>query len=394
MHVGLVTRGEVGYTLDLAIQLHEAGITVSLYLWDEGIVRLVGDSDRPVERLYEAGIVPREIRLRLFRHPRMRDPRSLAVFRRLSQTIRDDGVELVHLLVGSDEIWLAMLACLLRDIPVTTTMTQPTRDIGERFPFPIIWAIQKLLTYGSDTIIVNGIDHIELVRKLYGVPNSRVTFVPLSVSISAVRYATKAVPEEPGTILFFGRAAPHKGLDYLVQAEPRITRKVPHARIVISAHGEDLERCRRMIQDHSRFEIHKGFSTGEEMATLFQRCSIVALPYLCSTSSGVLMAAHAFAKPVVATDVSGLSEYVEEGVTGLLVPPADVEQLAEAIVRLLSDDALRHGMGQNAKRWVQEWQEGITKKTLKAYEKAISIHSSNARKASGKASKGIIPAAK
>jgi glycosyltransferase involved in cell wall biosynthesis len=374
MHVGLITRGEVAYTLDLASQLHEAGISVSLYMRHVATVREVGDADRPVERLYEAGLVPRECRVRLIRLPRTRDPRSIAVFRRLSQTIRDDGVEVAHLLVGSDELWFAVLACLIRAVPVTSTMTQPTRDVGERFPFLVIWAIQKLLTCGSDAIVVNGVDQVELVHKHYGIPTDRVVFVPLSVRTTAIRWATRTVPEEPGTILFFGRATPHKGLEHLVQAQPLITRKVPHARILISAHGQDLERCRRMIQDNSRFEIHEDFVPGDVMATFFQRSSLVALPYLCSTSSGVLMTAYAFAKPVVATDVSGLSEYVEEGDTGLLVSPSDVEQLADAIIRLLSDDALRHRMGENAKLWVEEWQESITQKTLRAYEKAISIH--------------------
>jgi len=379
MHVGLVTRGEVAYTLDLASQLHQAGISVSLYMCHAHTVGEIGTPDRPEERLYELGLIPRECRVRLIRLPRTRDPRSIGVFRRLSQTIRDDGVEVAHLLVGSDEIWFAVLTCLLRDIPVTSTMTQPTRDVGERFPFLVIWAIQKLLTCGSDAIIVNGVDQVELVHKHYGFPADRVTFVPLSARTTAIRWATRTVPEEPGTILFFGRATPHKGLEYLVQAQPLITRKVPHARILVSAHGEDLERCRRMIRDGGRFEIHEDFVPGDVMAAFFQRSSLVALPYLCSTSSGVLMTAYAFAKPVVATNVSGLSEYVEEGDTGLLVPPADVEQLADAIIRLLSDDSLRHRMGENAKLWVEEWQEGITQKTLRAYEKAISMHSSSGR---------------
>ena len=384
MHIALVGRGEIGYTLDLAIQLYDAGCKVSVYLWDEGFLRLVGDCNHPVERLYEVGVLPRECQLRLFGHPRMRDPRSFSFFRKLSEIIREDGADVVHLLVGSDEFWLGVLALLLRDVPVTITMTQPTRDIGERVPFPVIWTIQKLLTYTSDSIIVNGIEQVELVRKLYGVPNSRVNFIPLSVSTSAVRYAEKTVPETPGTVLFFGRAAPHKGLDYLVKAQPLITRKVPHARILIASHGKDLTRCKKMIYDQKYFEIHEGFSTGEKMATLFQRSSIVALPYLCSTSSGVLMVAHAFAKPVVATNVAGLYEYIEEGITGLMVAPANVEQLAKGIIRLLLDDSLRLKMGESSKRWVEEWQKNVIMDTLKVYEKAILDHSKFFRSTSRK----------
>ena len=374
MHIGLVTRSEVEYVLDLANELHEAGMSVSLYMCHAHTVQEVDTPDRPVERLYEVGLIPRECNVRLIRLPRMRDPRSIAVFHRLSQTIRNDGVEVVHLLVGPDELWFAVLACLLRDVPVTCTMIQPRPDVGERFPFLVIWAIQKLLTYGSDAFIVNSADQVELVQTLYGIPINQVTHVPVGVRATALRWAMGTVPEEPGTILFFGRADPHKGLEYLVQAQPFVTRQVPHARILISARGAELERCRQMIRDGSHFEIHEGFVPGNVMAAFFQRASLVALPYLSSTSSGVLMTAYAFGKPVVATNISGLSEYVEDGVTGLLIPPADEEQLAGAIVRLLSDDTLRQRMGENAKRWADQRRQQTTMLTIRAYEKAIAIH--------------------
>jgi glycosyltransferase involved in cell wall biosynthesis len=93
------------------------------------------------------------------------------------------------------------------------------------------------------------------------------------------------------------------------------------------------------------------------------------------------MTAYAFGKPVVATRAGNLPEYVQDGVTGLLVPPANVEQLAEAIVRLLSDDALRRRMGENATRWMhgELSPKNIARQTLEAYEKAIRMHYSGCR---------------
>lgn len=374
MHVGLVTRSEVEYVLDLANDLNEAGISVTLYMCHAHTVREVDTPDRPVERLYEVGLIPRECKVRLIRLPRMRDPRSFALFHRLSQTMRDDGIDVAHILVTPGELWFAVLACLLRDIPVTSTMIVPKPNVGEDLPTLVVLAIYKLLAYGSDVVIVNGADQVALVQKLYGIPASRIAYVPLGVRKTAFRWSARAVPEEPGTILFFGRAHLHKGLEYLVRAQPIITRQIPHARILISAHGKDLERCRQMIKDSSRFEIHEGFVPGNVMATFFQRASLVALPYLSAASSGVLMTAYVFGKPVVATNISGLSEYVEEGVTGLLVRPSDVEQLADAIVRLLSDDTLRHRMGENATHWVSEQRNNVATQTLQAYQRAICVH--------------------
>jgi glycosyltransferase involved in cell wall biosynthesis len=136
-----------------------------------------------------------------------------------------------------------------------------------------------------------------------------------------------------------------------------------------------------MIQDNSRFEIHEGYAPGDLVPELFQRASLVALPYLSAASSGVLMTAYAFGRPVVATNISGLLEYVQDGVTGLLVAPADVEQLAGAIVRLLSDDILRQRMGENAAHWVNEElsAESVAMQTLKVYEKAICAYCGETR---------------
>jgi glycosyltransferase involved in cell wall biosynthesis len=370
----LIARGDFDYALDLANELSEVGVTVTLYLRHELVVKIVDTPNRPIERLYELNLLPRTCKVRLIRLPRMRDPRSFAVFRRLSKKIRNDGVEVAHILLGPGEIWFAMVAYFLRDMPVTSTMIVPKPNVGEELPFFIVWGVHKLLAYGSDMVVVNGIDQVSLVHRLYRIPLSQIAYVPLSVNKTAAKWSVQKTTEEPGTVLFFGRAHVHKGLEYLIKAQPLITRQVPHARILISAHGKDLKRCRQMIQDSNRFEIHEGVVPGNVMATFFQRASLVVLPYLSAASSGVMMTAYTFGKPVVATDINGLSEYVNDGATGFLVPPSDVEQLAAAIARLLSDDALRHQMGENAKRLMDEEQKKITMETIRVYEKAISIH--------------------
>ncbi len=86
------------------------------------------------------------------------------------------------------------------------------------------------------------------------------------------------------------------------------------------------------------------------------------------------MTAYVFGKPVIATHVGCLPEYVVDGITGLLVPPADVEKLADAAVRLLSDDVTRLQMGQHSRLWAEKKQEEVAQGTLEAYEKAIALN--------------------
>ena len=162
-------------------------------------------------------------------------------------------------------------------------------------------SIQRLLARGSDVVVVNGAAQVELVRELYHVPANRAVYVPLSPPFSATKWATRKTAEEHGTVLFFGEAYPRKGLQYLIQAQPAITERVPHARILIASRGREVERCRQMIQDCSKFVINEGFVSGHEMAALFQQASLVVLPYLSASTSGILMMAFVFGKPVVAT---------------------------------------------------------------------------------------------
>jgi glycosyltransferase involved in cell wall biosynthesis len=72
--------------------------------------------------------------------------------------------------------------------------------------------------------------------------------------------------------------------------------------------------------------------------------------------------------------VGCLAEYVVDGVTGRLVPPADEAALAEAIVMMLSNDESRWGMGKNAKRWMEQTRRTVILRTLQVYEQARQMH--------------------
>ena len=208
MHVGLVARGDTAYTLDLANLLHEAGLSISLYLSYEHTVMQVGTRDRPAERLYELGLLPSECQVHLIKPPRMRNPFSLATYSRLSKTIREEGVDVVHIRAGPHELWLAVLACILRAIPVAGTMIVPRPNVGASIPPFLSRLINKLLAHGSDMVIVNGKDQVKFVQNLYGVPANRVAFVPLNARTIPVKRPEQREVEEPGTILFFGAARP------------------------------------------------------------------------------------------------------------------------------------------------------------------------------------------
>jgi alpha-maltose-1-phosphate synthase len=377
MNIGLVVSDDLDYGLDLANALGGKGDALTLYLSHTNLAYYLGESSDAsssellLDSLYRKRLVPESVTVRLFHFPRMRDPRSTIAVARLKTMIETDQLNVVHILMGPGELWIAVLACLIRKMPVVSTMIIPQPNVGEKLPVFILWAIAKLLAIGSDLIIVNGAEQVEVVQRLYSVPTYKVTYVSLIPRIAAARWAQGSCAEEAYTVLFPGKAQPRKGLEYLIRAQPFVSREIPNAHFLIAAHGEDLPRCRQLIEDESKFEICEGFLTSAKLAEYFQRASLVALPYISASTSGMLTTAYVFGKPVVTTNVGALPEYVKEGETGFLVPPADPEALANAIVGILQDDILHRRMQENAKAWVQHEQECVALATRQVYLKAV-----------------------
>jgi len=111
----------------------------------------------------------------------------------------------------------------------------------------------------------------------------------------------------------------------------------------------------------------------ERVARYFGESSVVVLPYIDASQSGVVPIAYSFSRPVVATTVGGLPSVVEDGVTGLLVPPRDERALADALITLLEDEELRHKMGAAGRSKLErEWApEVIGPQHIDVYERAL-----------------------
>lgn len=150
-------------------------------------------------------------------------------------------------------------------------------------------------------------------------------------------------------VLFFGTMQAYKGLDVLLDAFRLVRQRCPEARLLIagSPSGDtDLLELQRTADEIGRVEIRAGYVPLPEVSALFQQARVVAAPYRYANASGVVELARTFARPVVASAVGDLPAVVEDGVTGLVVPPGDAPATAAALVRLLDDAAEAERMGE------------------------------------------------
>lgn len=159
-------------------------------------------------------------------------------------------------------------------------------------------------------------------------------------------FISSKVPSYTRNVLFFGRISPYKGIEYLCEAMMKVREQVADATLTIAGGGKmyfDIE----PYQKQDWVKVINRYVGMEELAGLLQNCALSVCPYTDATQSGVIMTSYSLCKPVVATNVGGLGEMVENGKTGLLVLPKDVDALADAITALLKDDAKREKMADN-----------------------------------------------
>ncbi|GAC1418125.1 MAG: hypothetical protein NVSMB57_12880 [Actinomycetota bacterium] len=149
-----------------------------------------------------------------------------------------------------------------------------------------------------------------------------------------------------------GRITKEKGFDLLIDA--LFTVKTPvHLAIAGDGHHARTLRAREVPQPHTI--EHLGWVSSETLASWYRAATVMAVPSAWPEPFGIVgLEAMSAAKPVVATRVGGISEWLRDGVTGIAVPPQDAHALGRAIQSLLDDPATRDRMGQAGESLVRE----------------------------------------
>ncbi len=164
------------------------------------------------------------------------------------------------------------------------------------------------------------------------------------------------LPADAPIVLFFGFVRPYKGLEYLIQAMRSVRERVNAHLLVVGEFWTAPEFYQRYADEFGvsdAMTIVNRYVPNEDLQPYFELADAVVLPYVSATQSAVVQLAFGFGKPVITTRVGGLHEVVEDGVTGLIVPPQDEQALAQAIVRYF-EQGLAGPMSEQVRRVAAE----------------------------------------
>jgi len=154
-------------------------------------------------------------------------------------------------------------------------------------------------------------------------------------------------PPVVGTIARLHR---QKGVEFFLRAAKSIHGAHPEARVVVIGGGPQEKRLRREAEKSGLGRAFLILGERNEARELLSLIDIFVLPSLWEGLPLVLLEAASLGKAIVATDIDGIREVIRDGETGLLVPPANPNRLAEAVIRLLDDRALAAKFGERARR--------------------------------------------
>jgi glycosyltransferase involved in cell wall biosynthesis len=187
-----------------------------------------------------------------------------------------------------------------------------------------------------------------------------------------VAHAPRPPLTDPPTVAFAGRLAFEKGVDVLLDAFDLVTQRLPRARLIVAGEGPESGRLQESARRFGANVEFLGHHAREKIERHFKAAWVQAIPSRGGEAFGNA-AAEAMMRgtAVVASAKGGFTEYVQQDVTGLLVPPNDSAGLANALVRILDNRDYAESLGHAGRMFALQAfdQNRFTERFLSIYER-------------------------
>ena len=311
---------------------------------------------------------------------------------RLNQLIRREGFDIVHVHTPVAAA-LGRIAAKLARTPVIVYTAHGFyfHDLMPRWKRRvIIWIERWLGRCCTDMLFSQSAEDLQSAVREHIVPKEKVLWIGNGVDPRLfglppredLRVELGLAPENK-VVGFIGRLVREKGVEELFEVMGKVVQEIPTAKLLVVGDtlGSDrdcrvIERLKKLI-NHERLQnavLFAGFR--EDIAELLAVMDVFVLPSHREGMPRTVLEAMAARKPVIATDIRGCREEVVQGVTGLLVPVGDSDELAKAILKLLGDDELARRMGEAGRKRVETEfdQKLVLERQSKVYDQLVEQH--------------------
>ncbi|MBC8553087.1 MAG: glycosyltransferase family 4 protein [Candidatus Brocadiales bacterium] len=294
---------------------------------------------------------------------------NFKVILQLANLIKEQRIDIVHS-QGARADFFARLSAKLARVPVViSTVPMPVDgfDVNPIKKFIYI-VLNKFSERFVDKFIVVSEALKDVMIERHKVDPQKVAMIYNGIEINEYRideaekviHGKLGLMEEIGlksdvpVIGVIGRLVWQKGFEYFIEAIPGVLNKFKDAKFLVVGEGlleEELKAVSKKLKIDDKISF-TGFR--RDIKEILATIDIFVIPSLLEGLPMILLEAMGMGKPIVATDIDGIKEVLENGKTGLLVPPRDTVALTDAIVNLLIYRDQAHQMGINARRVVEE----------------------------------------
>lgn len=249
--------------------------------------------------------------------------------------------------------------------------------------FQDLIAAETLVVERADGVRANSQAIVKTMREAYGIEflPGQLAVVPHGMQDRSAQASTQT-KDNFIDVLFTGRFELRKGIDVLLKAIPQLCLDHPRARFIlvgddpVLADGTCFAGLFRQLHASAPFldrVIFAGAVSDKELETYLTKCDIFVAPSRYESFGLVFLEAMMFGKPVIGCRAGGMTEVIEEGVTGLLAEPGDTETLSAALDSLISDEPKRKAFGEagRAAFLAQYTRDKLIDRTLEFYRQVM-----------------------
>ncbi|MBF0926759.1 MAG: glycosyltransferase family 4 protein [Clostridiales bacterium] len=239
-----------------------------------------------------------------------------------------------------------------------------------------------MLTYESSEVIVNSNYMKNEVQRLFGLPYDKINVIPNGVNLQLFSnvnvdydFRRQYAMDNEKIILYVGRLVYEKGIQNLIAAMPKILDKYHDSKLIICGRGGMIDELREQVKylgiDNKVY--FAGYCDSKKMQKMYKCADVAVFPSTYEPFGIVAIESMLSGTPTIVSDVGGLNEIVEHGVTGMKSYAGNANSIADSVLALLFDPKLCASISQNAIKKVKEnynWAK-ITDNTYYVYQLAI-----------------------